>query len=400
MEFFISIEAGTAIYGEIHTATGFNISDPLDAAGNFSFECPATDPNRLLASIKREAWCYAVLAGTVTNVGSGIIDVIEKTTDTQGNYTGMVRFSGPNMLGELNNINVGTTAISASTTGYFTLGALTPAPPAPTWSYPTSTTKTITHTYADETLLAAFIFLAAEDGGHIFAGAGRAIQAAVGTYGHKSGSTTVDARLFYNTAPDTTIPSNYGIITSMKKTLDSADCLVGRYYPYGSGFGVDRIKLASGTVVPAYMASAGYTRGTDGTKGRYLQHDATWASYAIERVVTFSDRDTSAGLLEEAFEQMDRQLTVPEEYDIKITGLEKMLHPMDTVFISAHEYVNGVDMLGMEGNYLVLEVQNRIDNQGARTVEIKCGTTDRTAWTDLSALRHMGKNIDVMKKYG
>jgi hypothetical protein len=404
MDFYISIRSGTTLYGEIHSASKWEATDPLDQAGHFTFDMPAGDPNAALIQSKREAWCYAVVGGTSTLQSTGIIDNIALSADTTGKPTGSLTISGPNMLGELNYISVGDTLIDASTTGPGTLMALAPA-----WGLTTNalTGKTITHQYADDTLLSALITLAEIDGGHFYAGTvaftglPRFINWVTGVGSYTPGGFAGAATLYAIYGGDPIAiqgVNNRCVITEIKKTSDSTDALIGRYYAFGEGFGDTRVHL-SGTTVPGYMGTA-YSMGNDGTKGHYLQHDAIYAAYGLEKVVTYPNTATSASLLDRTWEDLSRQIVVQDEYDLKVIGLTNTIRPLSAIHIIAQEWVGGYQTINVDTDLNVLEVTNRIDEQGARTVGIKCSTMDREIMNSAKVMRKVIGNIVDIKNYG
>jgi hypothetical protein len=110
MEFWIDIEAGDGNKlgsGPITTATNWEHTPRLDAAGTFSFTMPASDPKAALLQHKRVARCRAIVGGTVTDLGAGIIDEISVNV---GDPT-MLDVSGPDIMQELATRTVGRLAI-------------------------------------------------------------------------------------------------------------------------------------------------------------------------------------------------------------------------------------------------------------------------------------------------
>ncbi len=98
--FWIDIEDAAGNHlgsGPIITATSWESSLRLDAAGSFRFTMPASDPKSALLLRKRIARCYTERDGALVEVGAGIIDSVEKQI---GNPT-MLTVSGPDLLAEL-----------------------------------------------------------------------------------------------------------------------------------------------------------------------------------------------------------------------------------------------------------------------------------------------------------
>lgn len=83
--------------GPITTASEWQYRPTLDGAGTFSFTMPAGDPRAALLSNKRIAHAWMEEAGTITDVGAGVIDEI----DLQAGEPTMLRVRGPDLLAEL-----------------------------------------------------------------------------------------------------------------------------------------------------------------------------------------------------------------------------------------------------------------------------------------------------------
>ena len=108
--FWVDVEdaAGNRVgSGPITTATNWEHTPRLDAAGSFSFAMPASDPKAALLQHKRIARCRAVIGGVVADLGAGIIDEINVDA---GDPT-MLTVSGPDILAELATRTVGRLAV-------------------------------------------------------------------------------------------------------------------------------------------------------------------------------------------------------------------------------------------------------------------------------------------------
>ena len=72
--FWIDIESQYGVkIGTIRTAQEWRQVRRLSRAGEFSFTMPAGDPQAALIVRKRVARCFTIQAGTLVEVGSGII---------------------------------------------------------------------------------------------------------------------------------------------------------------------------------------------------------------------------------------------------------------------------------------------------------------------------------------
>ena len=106
MEFWIDVEdsAGNKLgSGPITTATKWEYTPRMDAAGSFSFEVPAADEQSGLLQSKRVVRCYGIIDGQVTELGAGIIDDVRVRV---GNPPAIV-VSGNDLLTELGTRSVG-----------------------------------------------------------------------------------------------------------------------------------------------------------------------------------------------------------------------------------------------------------------------------------------------------
>jgi len=142
MRFWVDItdSDGTAYgAGPIWTATRWTNTARMDRAGTFAFEMPASDPRAAIIQAKREAHCYTIIDGAVTEVGAGIIDRID-VLEQPGSRGPMLRVSGDDLLRELAYRIVGDLELyEASTNSY---DAVRPADPWYLDSYaPTATSE-------------------------------------------------------------------------------------------------------------------------------------------------------------------------------------------------------------------------------------------------------------------
>lgn len=101
------LDASGGKYGDgpIMTATVWQSTRRLDAAGAFSFRMPASDPRAALLRHKRIAHCWRSDDTGMVDCGGGIIDHIGIVPDTEGPT--MLEVSGDDLLRELVYRNVG-----------------------------------------------------------------------------------------------------------------------------------------------------------------------------------------------------------------------------------------------------------------------------------------------------
>lgn len=455
MRFWIDIEdsAGTKQgAGPIITALDWEDTRRLDRAGRFSSSMPGGDPRSDIVQKKYVARCSTLLqnSGTVSEIGAGLIDRIERTPHSDGRID--LRFSGDDLLRELTNTHVGTLSIDDGAGGADVTGPddiITLA--AAGWSLDTdagfeSTSTSILHQYASETVLQALTKLAEMTGEHFRLGTGRKVvwmrragsakvthggitgtfNASEAVTGQTSGATgtVVEATASYLyiedvdgsfvdgediegdvTGATVTVTTAYNpssrvralqaanvismednaqicIIRSLTEMEDSFDALVGRIYAMGSGNGDAILTLDGVSVAPP----AGYTLSSAAGKGYYLQHDATWASYGIERVVQFKDVANVDSLYHLAYEYLRKyQGSGLTAYNLEVTKLDSPVEVGQTIRVQYRrslEQLDGTNHWGLDvdADLYVLEKSTRIDADGVRSYQFVVADVD--AWPD------------------
>ena len=105
VDFWIDIESASGERlgpGPITTATGWEHTQRLDAAGEFSFSIPASDPVAALLVQRRIVRCRGLVNNVVTEYGGGVIDQIVTSVGDPTTLT----VSGRDLLGELGDSSV------------------------------------------------------------------------------------------------------------------------------------------------------------------------------------------------------------------------------------------------------------------------------------------------------
>ncbi len=105
MRFWLDVETPAGVVvgdGPITTARNWQHVPRLDAAGEVSFEMPASDPHAAYLVNKRIVRCKAIIAGAVSELGAGIIEGVERAP---GRPT-MLRVTGFDLLSELSRRSV------------------------------------------------------------------------------------------------------------------------------------------------------------------------------------------------------------------------------------------------------------------------------------------------------
>jgi hypothetical protein len=397
MAFWIEISdsSGTR-HGRIASATGWDYTDPLDQAGMFAFSMPAADPAAGLLAERRIATCYTLIEGVITQVGSGIIDEIALGLDAEGNPVGTLAISGTNRLRELTYRMVGTLSIDNGAGGPDTSGPSDIIGLAPAgWSLDTeygyaASAKAVLHQYAGETVLEALVRLTELTGEHFRAGVGRSVAWL------QNDRPASGVRAYYNGSPNLITNPEGCLITSIERSSNSYESYVGRLYAIGAGSGAGQVTLNGASVPGGYT---GYTLGTD-SKGHYLEHSATWSTYGIERTVSWKDIADPQTLLEAAYEYLKRAQAPIVTYQLSLAGLRQALTPGSTIEVTAHAWTDQYHAINIERqNLVILEVTNRLDERGLRTVGLVCSTQDRRELTDLAAIARIAQTVQALAQH-
>jgi hypothetical protein len=371
-------------FGEIHHATGYEQTDPLDAAGTWSATVPAAHPSVAYIADNRVVHCNTPLSGDAggqTEIGSGIINTISATIDA-ANPTGLLTIGGSNRMRELTYSHVGSLLVSDGAGGPTTSGIaqifamLTDGD----WAYDaneTLTSKAIMHQFQDETVLEALVWLAQATGDHFVAWTGKSLA-----WMHAAGLGDCGLRAFLPMpSPDemTNNPTACAIV-SIIPLQDSHETHIGRLYARGKGSGASPLRLSDSTVTTGLPA--GWVVDDLGGKGHYLEHTATWNAYHIEKVMKWPDVETEATLLEVAYEWMKRQLVTPSSYRIQVAGTKMVIRPGMTIYVSAHCWAGNYQTINIEQDLYITEVWTSIDQAGVKTITLTCSTTDKRILRD------------------
>jgi len=377
MNWWIDIElpdGSKAGPGPLRSATAFEVTRRLDAAGKFKLKASLSEPRASMVQAKRRARCWGLITEVVTDLGAGIIDKIGVDTDLT------LDISGDDLLRELTYHQVGRLLVGASgapsTTGPAQIAALFPTG----WSLDVAnghdaTIKAIHHRFEGESCLAALCKLAEITGEHFRLGIGRTViwmqndRPISGVRAIQGGeSIALESNL------------NVCVITDLQEEQDSYDCLIGRLYAYGIGNGDARITLSGITI-----GVTGWTIGND-TKGYYLQHTDTWSAYGIERYTSFKDISDGETLMEAAYEWMVDRLALQAAYKISIAKLDRTIPVGSTLRVIYRRILDRVTVLDIDADLVVLETTTKLDADGLRTTALKVATVDVWPDNDTSAM--------------
>jgi hypothetical protein len=361
--------------GPLRSATSFEVTRRLDAAGKFKAKGSLSETRASMVQAKRRVRAWGLVDGTATDLGAGIIDKIGVDVDLK------LDLSGDDLLRELTYRQVGTltigTEVTPSVTGPAQIAALFPTG----WSLDVvnghnATLKAIHHVYEGESCLAALCKLAEITGEHFRLGTGRTV------IWMQADRPVSGVRAIQGGDP-IALESNINVclIIELQEEQDSYDCLIGRVYAYGVGNGNARITLAGISI-----GVTGWTVGSD-SKGYYLQHTATWSAYGIERYISFKDQSDANTLLEAAYEWMLRRLALQQSYKISIAKLDRELSVGSSLRVIYRRVLDGMKVLDIDANLVVLESTVRVDAQGIHTTAIKVATID--VWPDNDASASM-----------
>lgn len=386
MQFWIDIEDSSGNKqgsGPITTALNWDNIDRLDRAGKFMFEMPATDERAELVVSKRIARCWGIVDDSVTELGAGIIDEITVRTGDPV----LLRVSGVSIARELNYRSVGFEEISDGsgagvTTALADIMAFAPAGWALDAVNGYSTTSGLVYAkYAGESVLNALIKLSTKTGEHFRISSDRKVVW-LRTDSPDSGVRAIHGADVIAVEDNTDV----ALITALEEVKDTYET-VSRIYPYGSGTGEARLTLAPTN----RSAASGYTLSK---ADNYIKRDAAESSYGqIERYLSFkdimpvsntdADQQTAANMLyDAAYEWLKRHSAVSKFYRLAVAKLDQALLPGQTINVVYRRSVDGYDAVDIDGDLNILEVTNRIDQTGIRTVALQVADIDRWPMND------------------
>jgi hypothetical protein len=369
--------------GPLSTVEQWSSKVRMDRAGEFSFSLPASDPSASVIDEKLIARCYAIEAGGIIKVGSGVIDKIETIPDSAGNL--LLQVSGDDTMRELNYRSVHFLAFENSgaaithTTAMVLVEALAPAG----WDFvsdPTPPNDSVYHKFAGETVLAAASRLAELSENHFYLSDER--QLTFSSTWTSSGLRAIEAPF----APDITDP-NTCYISSIRYAEETFD-LITRIYPYGAGEYEAALSMADAT----RTAPSGYTLDTG---ANFICNDSAESTYGrIEAVrqyrdiapisATAADEESAANALYDiAFEELQRRSAPALTFDLAITHCPQVLRPMQTIRCVFRRVAQGRVVASINQQLNIIEATTTIDRQrGLRTTGLTVSTERRYPETD------------------
>lgn len=362
----------------------------MDQAGEFSFEVAASDPQIGELQPLRVVRAYAWLDGSWVEIGSGIIEAIERRINSDG--TVVLHVSGADMLREYaaytSIVNFAYLAAEGTTpmTHSQAVNLLRTLPifdgytyPAWTWTAdPAPPNNTVTFPMNGESCLYAARKIADISGSHFVVTGFRTAQFASSFAASGIRAITLEGDLTGDLANDECI------ITSLNVTHDTREH-VSRVYARGNGNGSAEMRM----MFTSRTAPAGYTLNVG---AGYLQHDASQALFPTSRRVQFKDirpLTNSTGDIEAADNALfDSALAwlrqhiganISPLYSLAVAQCRQLLRPLQTIFVS---YRNPNIALTIEQELKILESTLRVDANGLRTTNLKVRAVDYWPQTD------------------
>ena len=398
---------GMIRYGEIHTATYYEWSDPLDEAGKWSFEMPAADKvaqylNKSgyhgTPTDRQQITCFAIINGVMKFVSAGIIDAINLTVDEEGKPTGMLKVSGNNFLEELTTKLVSDIDLSPGDDELHGISLFFPDG----WQVIGTGADTADGGIGKISCLAALIsligmtvehfrygdWITPYNMGGIAMGGWRQVEWIPHVF-PSSGW-----RAFYGVDPLASEGvSKQCIITKIDRVHDTHDVFVGRYYAHGTGsqgvnisLGPPSIPPGPPSLIPGYDFNWCIKLNSFHHLGYYLEHTPTWDLYGIEKAIHYADCDTTRKLIRKTIHEMERQLAPIDQYRIEIVGLPELLRPGQTIRVVAHKYVDGYHNIDIDEDLNILSITNKLANDGTYSVIMTCSNIDKKLPTDTSVM--------------
>ncbi len=359
----------------------------LDKAGTFSTSIPAIDSKSSLIQPRRILRCYTKVKDETVEIGNGIIDKIETSTSRDGVF---LNVSGDDLLRELTHRSVGFLEIDEPTDGKVGLTYIAAFFPSG-WSYDTvngysSTDGDIYAAFAGESCLSALNKISGKLGEHFRLGSGRKVvwlrtdQPSSNIRAIQPNVTPVGARRNQSVC----------LIDDLQETKDTYE-LFTRIYPFGAGNGRDRLDLFWSTL----SLPAGYTVNTT---LNYIENDTAVDTYGVvERYASYKDIapiSNSAADLEyasnylasAAFNELSRAIQINRAYNVNVSKLDTIVYPGETIQVVYYTMLNGIPVINIDEDLIVLESTIEITQTGAKTTQLQVSTVDKWPQNDLDLL--------------
>jgi len=231
-----------------------------------------------------------------------------------------------------------------------------------------ATSSSVYMGFNGESVLAALIMLAEQKGEHFtVSAAGRRVWW-IGTAQNDSG---LRAAQVTEPTPQTLM------LVNLTRVSDSYD-LYTRIYPAGGGVGSGRATMAKTT-----LSVPGFAMGVDGS---YLEATAAVVAFGrIDRRVDYPDiapvNESEAqvvhaanALFERAYQDLARSSQLQQVYRLEVVPSVYLVWPGQTIQVDYHEWADGYHAVDISATLHVLEVEQRISQEGILTVGLTVGT--------------------------
>lgn len=398
MQFYIDItnSAGARFgAGPITSATFWRSTERVDRAGSFQFAFPASDEKASIVQRRRYAVCYAILDTGPTEIGRGIIDLIDFAPDPVGNV--MMVVSGDDLLRELAWRSVeflalysGTNPVTHATAVTSLLGKMPAGWTRTAASSPGN--DDIYYEFAGESCLAAAIKVAELSRCHVWMNTARNLK--FDTVWPDSGLRAIEAPV----EPDIS-DANTCFIEQLTWNEDTFD-LISRALPYGG-----EIVGGSGALTTladcTKAAPSGYTLNTT---DKYIKADQAETDYGrVEGWMKFPDiraNSTAAADKESASNQLfDLALRVlqlrsePAQFFVlTLAHAPEIIRPFRTIRCLFRRVADDRVVVTIDEDLYIMGATTEINEQELRTTALDVATVDRWADNDVTPIAEMTRN--------
>lgn len=170
------------------------------------------------------------------------------------------------------------------------------------------------------------------------------------------------------------------LIVDFEENSGSHDSQAGRVYAIGS----KDITLAETTRTPP----TGYVLGTNSV-GNYLEHSSTIANYAIHTWLKVPGAKTANELFDAAYEALKTRKDPNRSYRMTVTKLVKPLFVGDSIRVEYRRIIEGFVAYDINEDFTVMELTDRIDQNGRRTISMIIASAARWPQTDAEELARL-----------
>jgi hypothetical protein len=375
----------------------FNVSTPLSASGEFSFEVSIADPNIGALAEKRSAICrYIDREGAIQTFGGGVIDSIVTTIAADGST--ILTVSGNDLGRELTYRSVGALVLAGSSPvmdGPQQIMELAPDG----WTLQEGiTAKDVYLGFDGESVLNALTRVGQAIGEHWRIEAGRVVN----WLGPATGFAASGIRAIQHVNDVVGIEDIDGIavITGLKVKSDAAG-LATRVIPRGSGNGsaITTLEFCTDAAPEGYTLNAA---------DNYVMHNAAEDAYGrIERPVQFKevgplentteDIQQAANMLLNMAVEYLRGICAPQKfYELSLAHVNQLLLPGTTIYVVYRELLDGAVVYDLDDDFIINESKNSIDATGLHTTSITVSTIDRLPISDNALLSGHMQEIRIL----